>query len=418
MGFVSRIQASMDRGFADEWYNPGGSFYGGLPLLIEGYPVSPETAIKIITVQKCVRVRAATIAQLPIHTYESLGNDNFKEADNFYLSKLLKSRPNQWMQSPIFWAMVESYVCLKGNFIAYKYGLRGGLVRALIPITNMVTKIEQNDDYSLTYFVKFKNGEIKPIPQDQVMHIRGLLTLDGINGLNPIEYAAENIGLSKSQVTFLNDYFRKGMHPGAVFEHPQNLNAQAYSNLKANLKKKYEGLGKNWEMMLVDEGMKVQFPKVTLVDAQYLEIMKLTHDDICGLFRVPPMLVQGGNSTPTFASSEQFFLNYSIIGVAPDCRNYEETIHSDLMTPKEQEKYYCRFNLDALVRGDFKTRMEGLVAGVNSCILNPNQARKKLDLAPYYPEGELYKTRTSTTKEDNNSNTKTPDKKPEKGAAK
>jgi hypothetical protein len=88
------------------------------------------------------------------------------------------------------------------------------------------------------------------------------------------------------------------------------------------------------------------------------------------------------------------------------------------MTPKEQEKYYCRFNLDALVRGDFKTRMEGLVAGVNSCILNPNQARKKLDLAPYYPEGELYKTRTSTTKEDNNSNTKTPDKKPEKGAAK
>jgi HK97 family phage portal protein len=119
------------------------------------------------------------------------------------------------------------------------------------------------------------------------MHIRGLLTLDGINGLNPIEYAAENIGLSKSQVTFLNDYFRKGMHPGAVFEHPQNLNAQAYSNLKANLKKKYEGLGKSWETMLIDEGMKVQFPKVTLVDAQYLEIMKLTHDDICGLFRVP-----------------------------------------------------------------------------------------------------------------------------------
>lgn len=66
--------------------------------------------------------------------------------------------------------------------------------------------------------------------------------------------------------------------------------------------------------------------------------------------------------------------------------------------------------------GDFKTRMEGLVAGVNSCILNPNQARKKLDLAPYYPEGELYKTRTSTTKEDNNSNTNKPAKQ-EKGAA-
>ena len=303
--------------------------------------------------------------------------------------------------------MIEdgSYVCLRGNFIAYKYGLRGGLVRALIPITNMVTKIEQNDDYSLTYFVKFKNGEIKPIPQDQVMHIRGLLTLDGINGLNPIEYAAENIGLSKSQVTFLNDYFRKGMHPGAVFEHPLNLNVQAYSNLKDNLRKKYEGLGKNWETMLIDEGMKVQFPKVTLVDAQYLEIMKLTHDDICGLFRVPPMLVQGGNSTPTFASSEQFFLNYSIIGVAPDCRNYEETIHSDLMTPKEQEKYYCRFNMDALVRGDFKTRMEGLVAGINACVFSPNEARSKLNMPSYGPEGDVYKTRTSTTKEDN-TNTK------------
>jgi len=110
------------------------------------------------------------------------------------------------------------------------------------------------------------------------------------------------------------------------------------------------------------------------------------------------MLVQAGDKTPTFASAEQFFLNYSIIGVTPDCVNYEKAIRRDLLTPTERKTLYVKFNVDAMLRGDFKTRMEGYQIGINSEMLSPNDARAKEDMNPY-KGGDEYRTRTSTTKE-------------------
>jgi HK97 family phage portal protein len=377
----------------DRSYYPGGAFYGAEA------PITSETATMLITVQNCVRVRAATMAQIPCHVFENLGEDDFREATELPLYKLLNDRPNSWMQSPIFWAMVEAFVCLRGQFIAYKIGLPGRPILQLIPITDKVTKIEQNKDYSLTYHVRFGNGETQPISQDKILHIRGLLTLDGINGVNPIEHAAETIGLGRSSTRFLSRYFGKGLHPGAILSHPLALNPITHANKLEALKIKYAGLNNSQDVMLLDEAMTVSFPTVKLVDAQYLELMKMNEAQICGLFRVPLMLVQSGDKTPTFASAEQFMINYSVIGVSPDCRNYEKTLQSDAMTEAEREKYFIKFNIDGLLRGDFATRMEGFQTAINTEIMNPNEVRKKMEMPPY-EGGNEYRTRTSTVKQD------------------
>ena len=399
MGFLSNVirpRASAGPG-DDSWYYPGGSFYGGLPFAGLG-PIASETAMRLITVQNCIRVRAATMAQIPCHVFEKLGEDDFREATELPLYKLLNDRPNSWMQSPIFWAMVEAFVCLRGQFIAYKIGLPGRSVLELIPITDKVIKIEQKKDYSLTYHVRFSNGETQEVPQDKILHIRGLLTLDGINGVNPIEHAAETIGLGKSSTRFLSNYFGKGMHPGAIVHHPLALNPITHANKLEALKIKYAGLVNSQDVILLDENIQIDFPVIKLVDAQYLELMKMNEAQICGLFRVPLMLIQAGEKETTHASAEQFFLNYSVMGVSPDCRNYEKTLQSDVMTPAEREKYFIKFNIDALLRGDFKTRMEGFVAGVNAEIFCPNEPRRKMEMRPY-KGGEIFKSRTSTVKD-------------------
>jgi len=111
------------------------------------------------------------------------------------------------------------------------------------------------------------------------------------------------------------------------------------------------------------------------------------------------MLIQSGDKAPTYASAEQFFLNFSITGITPDCVNYEKTIRRDLLTPEERKKYYAKFNIDGLLRGDFKTRMEGFQIGVNAEILSPNEAREKIDMNPY-EGGDEFRTRTSSVKQD------------------
>ena len=112
---------------------------------------------------------------------------------------------------------------------------------------------------------------------------------------------------------------------------------------------------------------------------------------------MPLMLVQAGDKAPTYASAEQFMLAFSIYGVAPDCRNYEQAVRRDLLTNEEKKKYFAKFNINALLRGDFKTRMEGYQIGINCEMMSPNEARELEDMNPY-TGGDEYRTRTSTVK--------------------
>lgn len=362
-----------------------------------GVSVTSDTAMRLTTVQNCVRVRAFTIGQLPCHVMMRNGRIREQAAD-FYLYEKLHDQPNSWMNAFEFWAMAEANVLLRGNFIVYKAIGTGDEINELIPIPgNMVNQITQNPDYSIDYEINFSNGDVRHLSNRQVMHLRGL-TLNGYSGVSPIEYARETIGLGIASERFLARYFGNGMHPGAIIQHPQSLSAPAHANLRKNLKEKYEGLGKTHELMLIDEGMKIDFPTIKLVDAQFLEQMKMTEAQICGLFRVPLMLVQSGDKAPTYASAEQFMLSYSIYGVTPDCVNYEKSIRRDLLTEEERKRYYAKFNINALLRGDFKTRMEGYQTAINCEVMSPNEARDLEEWNPY-DGGNEFRVRTSTVRD-------------------
>lgn len=218
MGIISKIfkpkaarELSYNNPAADHWYDSS-KFYGVHPSS-SGVFVTPDNAFRLITVQNCVRVRAATISQLPLH----LKVRNGKSTENAYdhnLYSLLHDQPNDWMSAAEFWAMAEAYLCLRGNFYAYKDGIDGRPVKQLIPLkADQVQKIEQLEDYSILYHVKMKDGVVRAIPGRKMLHLRGL-TLDGVTGVNPIEYARETIGLGLASREFLSRYFGKGLHLG------------------------------------------------------------------------------------------------------------------------------------------------------------------------------------------------------------
>ena len=399
MGLSSRIPRPFASGSwgpeDDRWYSPGGSFYGGVIPTDSGVSVDSDSAMRLITVQNCVRMRATTIARLRCHVMEQSGKDKQKATD-FYLYEKLHDQPNSWMTAPEFWGMAEAHLSLRGNFYAFKSGLNGRPIQDLIPIKpDRIIKIEQKEDFSLEYHVRMKDGKTVPFPGRKIFHIKGM-TLDGITGANPIEYARESVGLGMASGKFLARYFGKGLHPGAVIKHPLSLSAPAHKNLKQNLQEKYEGLSKSHEFMLLDEAMEITFPEIKLVDAQYLEQMKLTDAQICGLFRVPLMLVNGGDKEPTYASAEQFMLFYQMFSI--DAPFYEAAIRRDLLTVEERKRYYAKFGMEGLLRGSMKDRAEFYQLMVNAEIYNPNECRELEDRNPY-DGGDDYRTRTSTTKD-------------------
>lgn len=387
--------------------------YGG-GLTASGVSVNSDTAMRLITVHSCVKVLSQTISQLPCHVMEMDGRMTQKAKD-FYLYELLHDQPNSWMTAAEFWGMSEAHIASRGNFYAYKSGLPGRPIKELIPLAaGAVQQVVQNPDYSLTYQVLVEEGrvvnaaledgfvtktgsKILNFPGEKIMHLRGLV-LNGFMGINPIQYVRETMGLALAGEQFLARFFGSGMHPGAVIKHPLSLNTLAHADLKKKLQEKYQGLGKSHEFMLIDEGMDITFPPIKLVDAQFLEWGKFTDAQICGLFRVPLMLIQSAEQPPTNASAEQFMLSFVVHSLMPILVNAEKAIRRDLMTPEERKRYFVKFSVGGLLRGDFKTRMEGYQTAINTEIMSPNEVRELEDMNPYQG-GDEYRTRTSTVKQ-------------------
>lgn len=376
-----------------------------------GVSVSSETAMRQMTVYACVKVLSQSIAQLPCHFMQQNGVVKEK-ALNHPLYHILHDQPNSWMTAAEFWGMATAHIALRGNFYAFKVMSPRGELLELLPIApGIITNVEQKADYSIIYTASLSDGSQKQYSNKQIMHLRGLV-MNGYMGLNPIEYARESVGLGLASEKFLARYFGKGMHPGAIIEHPLPLSAASHANLKKVLKEKYAGLNESQDLMLIDEGMKISFPPIKLVDAQFLELGRFTQSQICGLFRVPLMLIQSDTNTTTFASAEQFILSFVTHALTPIVVNIEQAIKRDLLSDEEKKTYYPKFSMTGLLRGDSAARAAFYRELINAEVINPNEARDLEEMNPY-PGGEVYRTRTSSMKQ---SDTTPAD--PEKGAAK
>ena len=79
---------------------------------------------------------------------------------------------------------------------------------------------------------------------------------------------------------------------------------------------------------------------------------------------------------------------------------WEQSLQKALLTDKEREEYFIRFKVDGLLRGDYKSRMEGYAIGRQNGWLSANDIRSLEDMNPIESEegGDLYLINGSMTK--------------------
>ena len=54
----------------------------------------------------------------------------------------------------------------------------------------------------------------------------------------------------------------------------------------------------------------------------------------------------------------------------------------DLLLEDEKDVFFPKFNVDGLLRGDYKSRMDGYSVGISTGIISPNEARRKENMPP------------------------------------
>ncbi len=358
---------------------------------VTGKGVSAMGAMQLTTVFACVRVLAESVGMLPCKLYQQKGNRK-DIASNHRVHRLLSVAPNSYMTAQEFWELLMVCLCLRGNFYAYKNTL-GGNVRELLPLDPSRVTPKINDDWSISYHVRFKDG-VRTLTQDDIWHVR-LFTVDGLNGLSPIAYARQAISLGLSTEEHGARLFTNGAVTSGVLRTEQGLTDEAFTRLKTQFHGEHMGVANAYKPMILEMGLDWKPISLNAEDSQFLETRRFQRDEICAIFRVPPTLVANMEkaSLNNVEMLGQQFMNYSLM---PYLTRVESRILVGLLSEKDQQTYYAKFNAGALLRGDIKTRYEQYGKGIQWGILSPNDCRELEDLNPR-DGGDVYLTPMNMT---------------------
>ena len=342
-----------------------------------GVRVDEESSMRTSAVYACVKILAETVASLPLHLYKKGADGKNELAEQHPLFSCLYESPNDEMTSFEFREIMMTSLLLYGN--AYARIIRKqGHVTELWFLKPQYMTVERDTitgkiKYTYSDDITNKTYVYKP---NQIFHIKGL-SIDGVKGLSPIAEAREAVGLSLATEEYGAKFFGNGARPGGVLEHPGILKDP--EKLRESWNQVYQGTRNSHKVAVLEEGMKYHSIGIAPEDAQFLETRKYQVNEICRIFRVPPHLV-GDLERATFSNIEHQSIEFVQHTIRPWIVRWEQAIARALLSAEERTIYFARFNVDGLLRGDYKSRMEGYAVGRQNGWLSTNDIRKLEDL--------------------------------------
>lgn len=387
--FKSRDHPKIDNRTVGSSY----SFYMGGSSA--GKNVNERSAMQMTAVYSCVRILAEAVAGLPLHLYRYKEDGGKERAIDNNLYHLLHDEPNKEMSSFIFRETLMTHLLLWGN--AYAQIIRNGKgeVVALYPLMPNKMQVDRDENGELYYIYTRSSDEAKTMdgvtvyltPRD-VLHIPGL-GFDGLVGYSPIAMAKNAIGLAIATGEYGAKFFANGAAPSGVLEHPGTIKDP--SRLRENWNSTFGGSANSGKVAVLEEGMKYTPISISPEQAQFLETRKFQIDEIARIFRVPPHMV-GDLEKSSFSNIEQQSLEFVKYTLDPWVIRWEQSLSRALLNEDEKRKYFFKFNLEGLLRGDYESRMSGYAVARQNGWMSANDIREleNMDKIPAEDGGDLY----------------------------
>ena len=400
MGFFSGLFRSRDKPQNRTTGSAYSFFFGGSAA---GKRVNERSAMQMTAVYSCVRILAEAVAGLPLHLYRYKEDGGKEKALDHPLYLLLHDEPNPEMSSFVFRETLMTHLLLWGN--AYAQIIRNGLgeVMALYPLMPDRMAVDRDDKGQLYYEyttsaddAPISKGSIVRLKPSDVLHIPGL-GFDGLVGYSPIAMAKNAIGLAIATEEYGSKFFANGAQPSGVLEHPGTIKDP--QRVRDSWMSQFGGSANSNKIAVLEEGLKYTPISISPEQAQFLETRKFQINEIARIFRVPPHMV-GDLEKSSFSNIEQQSLEFVKYTLEPWLVRLEQSIQRTLFSADEKKRYFVRFNVEGLLRGDYASRMNGYAVGRQNGWMSANDIREleNLDRIPAEEGGDLYLINGNMTK--------------------
>lgn len=352
-------------------------FSGGASA--SGVRVTEKTAMQYTPFWASVRIISGTVGALPFMVYQRLAGGGKERAPGHKAYALLHDRPNEHMDAVTFLETRQAHVLTYGNGYAEIQRDGAGRPVALWPLLPDRTnrKIKDGVPY---YEVQVAGGQVVPLPDANVLHIKGL-GFDGYTGYNVAQFHREALGYGMAVKEFGSRFFSNDGNPGGVLEHPKEMSDTAYKRLNESWAKNHEGLSNAHRMQILEEGMKWAPTGIDPAKAQALEVQKFTVDDCSRIFLIPPHMISSMEFSK-YNNVEQLQIEFVTRTMLYWFRKWEQEVNYKLLMPSERRKVFCEILVEALLRGNIEARGEYYAKGRQGGWFCVDDIRERENLNP------------------------------------
>lgn len=302
------------------------------------------------------------------------------------LSRILR-KPNRYQTTIQFYSQWLVSKLLYGNtYVLNDRDASGRVIAQYVLCPRLVYPLVGEDGsvwYEITsdYIVGVQTG-IR-LPADWIIHDRMICPFHPLIGVSPL-YAA---GVSATQGMRIQGnsakFFENMSRPSGVLTSPQSLTTDTVTAMKEQFEKNFAG-GNLGRLLVAGDGLKYEAMSIPPEDAQMIEQLKFTAEDVGRTFKIP--LYKLGLGAPPLATVGALNQEY-----------YAQTlqIHIEAIEALQDEalgltdnSYEMEFDLEGLLRMDPVSRAERSKTSISAGYMTPNEARLTENLPPT-PGGDV-----------------------------
>jgi HK97 family phage portal protein len=346
-----------------------------------GVIVNIDTALGIPAVWAAVNFLAGTLAGLPLQVYRKTPEGRKKVTGG--IADILHSAVNPQMSSFEYRKYTFEGIFTGGRAVTYIERRNNGTIANLYPLDPSQLSVEYSSELQKKVYIYNGNKSVRYNAED-VLDIPFMLKTNQLDSRSPIMSNKDAIGMAIAASQYGSKAFQSGGIPPAVLQgtFASGASAQRASEdvARATLKLAKEGR----PIMALPMGHELKSIGLSPENMQLLELQRFSIEQIARIYSLPPVFLQD-LTHGTFSNTEQQDLAFVKHTVKRWVEQTEQEMNLKFFG--RNAKQYVEFNVDGLLRGDFKTRMEAYSTSIQNGIRTPNEVRETENLGSK-PEGD------------------------------
>lgn len=311
-------QGNVEVRASGEW--PGFQ-YGANPLTVPpaswtGGGVTRERVGGIPAADAAVRIASEGVAGMEPGVFRGDGLDRL-EVNTTWQARFFDGQPNDDEPWDSVWQQTEASLTTERN--AYWWIILDSSARvASVQVIDPALVRVKREGSRKVFEVQQAHGRIT-VGSDRILHFKGRGAPGALAGTNPVDAFCNTWGASIHRTSYEEEFYERGLGQAIAVTFPDGVNLQDARAFQEAMLQSHGGSGNQHKPRIFSGGATVTTIGISPRDAQFIEGMNLTVEEVSRIYAVPNSLLgaAGAKSESSPITPEHEMTRWLRYGLAP-----------------------------------------------------------------------------------------------------